>query len=256
MKKLFILIVCLLAAKDLFAWGQKGHDITTYIAECHLTPEAAEKIDKILAGHSMVYFANWMDIASHKPEYSYSRPWHYLNVDEGKTYLTTERNPAGDVLTAVTSLVEKLKKGGLSAEEEAVSLKMLIHLVGDMHCPMHTGRRSDLGGNHLPVKVFGTPSNLHSAWDTALPRLMHDWSYTEWQSQIDHLSDDDAILIQTGEPGNWLEETCEICNQIYTDSPAGININYAYMDRYTSTVETQFLKGGYRLARLLNEIYQ
>lgn len=47
--------------------GTKGHDVTAYIAECHLTPEAAQKIDKVLNGHSPVYYCNWMDIASHTP---------------------------------------------------------------------------------------------------------------------------------------------------------------------------------------------
>ncbi|MEG1886280.1 MAG: S1/P1 nuclease, partial [Alistipes sp.] len=92
MKKLFILLICLLAAKNLFAWGQKGHDVTAYVAECHLTPEAAEKIDKILGGHSLVYYANWMDIASHTPEYAYTKTWHYLNVDEGQTIDSMPKN--------------------------------------------------------------------------------------------------------------------------------------------------------------------
>ncbi|MEG1611130.1 MAG: S1/P1 nuclease [Alistipes sp.] len=256
MKKLLILIICLFAARDLFAWGQKGHDITTYIAECHLSPEAAAKIDKILNGHSPVYYANWMDIASHNTEYGYTRSWHYLNVDEGETIQTTERNPKGDVLSAITTLVETLKTGKLSAEEEAVSLKMLIHLVADMHCPMHTGHRSDLGGNRLSVKMFNRPTSLHSVWDSSLPEAIHRWSYSEWQNQIDRLSDDDATLIQAGEPSDWVNETYEICTQIYNETPADTNISYQYVDKYAQIVEMQFLKGGYRLARLLNEIYQ
>lgn len=43
------------------------------------------KIDKALNGHSPVYYANWLDIASHTPEYAYTKTWHYRNVDEGKT---------------------------------------------------------------------------------------------------------------------------------------------------------------------------
>lgn len=73
MKKLLILFSCVLFAHGAFAWGQKGHDVTAYIAECHLTPEAAEKIDKALNGHSPVYYANWLDIASHTPEYAYTK---------------------------------------------------------------------------------------------------------------------------------------------------------------------------------------
>ena len=99
--------------------------------------------------------------------------WHYLNIDEGKTIETMPRNPKGDVLTAVTTIYEKLKTGGLSHEEEQFNLKMLVHLVGDMHCPMHTGRLSDRGGNNRPVVLFGRPSNLHSIWDSGIVEAAH-----------------------------------------------------------------------------------
>ena len=116
MKNLIILLSCLLFAGSVYGWGQKGHDVTAYIAECHLTPEAAQKIDKVLNGHSPVYYCNWMDIASHTPEYNYTKTWHYLNIDEGQTLETMPRNPKGDVLTAVTTLVAELKAGGLAPE--------------------------------------------------------------------------------------------------------------------------------------------
>ena len=154
MKRLILTSLCLLFARGAFAWGQKGHDVTAYIAECRLTPEAAEKVRKALDGYSPVYIANWLDFASYWPEYAYSKTWHYLNIDEGETLESMSRNPGGDVLTAVTRLTEKLKSGRLTPEEETLSLKMLIHLVGDMHCPMHLGRLSDLGGNKRPVRFF------------------------------------------------------------------------------------------------------
>ena len=256
MKRLILTSLCLLFARGAFAWGQKGHDVTAYIAECRLTPEAAEKVRKALDGYSPVYIANWLDFASYWPEYAYSKTWHYLNIDEGETLESMSRNPGGDVLTAVTRLTEKLKSGRLTPEEETLSLKMLIHLVGDMHCPMHTGRLSDIGGNQRPVLMFGRKTNLHSAWDSAILEAGHKWSYTEWQEQIDRLTDDEAALVQAGEPQDWLKETHAICVGIYEDSPEGTKISYDYVDKYTPVIEQQFVRGGYRLARLLNEIYR
>lgn len=256
MKKLIIFLLSLLVVHGAYAWGQKGHDVTAYIAECHLTPEAAEKIDKALGGHSLVYYANWLDIASHRPEYAYTKTWHYLNVDEGETLETMPKNPAGDVLTAITTLTEKLKKGGLSAQEEALHLKMLIHLVGDMHCPMHSGRLSDLGGNKRPVLFFDKATNLHSAWDSAIIEAAHRWGYVEWQEQIDRMADDEIVLIQAGEPADWFRETHAICEDIYLQTPEGTRISYDYIDNATPIIERQFVRGGYRLARLLNEIYR
>lgn len=256
MKNYLLLGLCLLFARGAFAWGQKGHDVTAYIAERHLTPEAAEKVHKALGGYSPVYFANWLDFASHWPEYAYTKTWHYLNVDEGETIETMPKNPKGDVLKAVTEITEKLKSGKLTPDEETLNLKMLIHLVGDMHCPMHLGRLSDLGGNRRPVRFFNRETSLHSVWDTNLPEAVHNWSYTEWKEQIDRLSDDEAAEITAGEPADWVKETHDICKEIYASSPSGTKIEYDYIFKYTPVIEKQFLRGGHRLARLLNEIYQ
>ncbi|WP_418983782.1 S1/P1 nuclease [Alistipes sp.] len=255
MRNLLVILACLCCIRGAYGWGQKGHDVTVYIAECHLTPEAARKIDKVLGGHSPVYYANWLDVASHTPEYDYTRTWHYLNVDEGETLETMPKNPKGDILTAVTSIVAKLKAGGMTPDEEALQLKMLIHLVGDMHCPMHLGRLSDLGGNQRPVLMFGRQTNLHSAWDTAIPEAAHKWSYTEWREQIDRLDEDEAARMQAGEPADWLAESLAICQRIYAQTPEGTKISYDYVDQSAPVIERQFLRGGYRLARLLNEIY-
>ena len=177
-------------------------------------------------------------------------------MDEGETIETMPKNPKGDVLKAVTEITEKLKSGKLTPDEETLNLKMLIHLVGDMHCPMHLGRLSDLGGNRRPVRFFNRETNLHSVWDTNLPEAVHNWSYTEWKEQIDRLSDDEAAEITAGEPADWVKETHDICKEIYASSPEGTKIEYDYIFKYTPVIEKQFLRGGHRLARLLNEIYQ
>lgn len=255
MKRSLLLLCALLCTLDLLAWGQKGHDVTAYIAECHLTPEAAARIDRVLGGHSPVYYANWLDNASHTPPYAHTLTWHYMNVDEGETFETMPRNPKGDVLSAVRDLVAKLERGCLDAAAEAEALKMLIHLVGDMHCPMHAGHLSDLGGNRIPVLFFRSRTNLHAVWDTALVEAARKWSYTEWRQQIDRAAHDEVAAMQAGEPGDWIAETQAICTQIYADTPEGTKISYDYVAAAAPVIELQFLRGGLRLAKLLNRIY-
>ncbi|WP_295935461.1 S1/P1 nuclease [uncultured Alistipes sp.] len=256
MRKLLVLLLCILFAHNAFGWGQKGHDATAYIAECHLTTDAAQKIDKILGGHSLVYYANWLDNASHTPEYAYTKTWHYLNIDEGQELETMSRHPKGDVLSAVETIMTELKAGGLAPEEETLRVKMLIHLVGDMHCPMHLGRAVDYGGNKVPVLMFDRATNLHSVWDSSIPEAAHKWSYTEWQSQVDRLTDVEEDAIVKGTPKDWALETQAICAEIYDFTPEGTKISYDYIAKYTPVVEQQFVRGGIRLAKLLNEIYQ
>ena len=169
MKRLVLCaLVALCIAPDAFGWGQKGHDVVACIAECHLSRRAARRVTRALEGHSSVYYANWMDNASHTPEYAYSSTWHYANIDEGYTYETMPRNEAGDIVTALHDIIDDLRKGGLTPEEENIRLRMLVHLVGDLHCPMHAGHKSDLGGNTVSVLYFDTPTKLHTIWDTQL----------------------------------------------------------------------------------------
>ena len=107
-----------------------------------------------------------------------------------------------------------------------------------------------------PVRFFGRDTNLHSVWDTNIPEAAHKWSYSEWQQQIDRLTDEEAAQIAAGEPADWVKETHEICKEIYGFTPEGTDISYDYLFKYTPVVERQFLRGGHRLARLLNEIYR
>lgn len=252
----FILLgAWLLAVQGAFAWGQKGHDITACIAECHLKPAAAKKIDRILGGYSPVYYANWLDNASHTPAYAHTKTWHYLNVDEGETFESMPENPAGDVLKAVEQLVRELRSKRLTAGEEQIRLRMLIHLVGDMHCPMHLGHASDLGGNRVSVRFFGRGTNLHTVWDTSLVEAAHNWSYTEWQREIDRLAKRDRQAVCEGSIEDWFAETVDICGRVYEEIPAGTNLSYDEVARYAPLIEEQLLKGGLRLAAILNSIY-
>ena len=170
---------------DGFCWGQKGHDVTCAVAQRHLTRKAARKIDEILDGKTIVYWANWMDNASHTPEYRYTSSWHYRNTDEGETFSGAPLNENGDVVRAVNEQIAALKSGKLDKEEQALSLKFLVHLMGDLHCPMHMGHRSDRGGNRWQVQFFNNGTNLHSIWDTGIIESAHKWTYSEWAEQID-----------------------------------------------------------------------
>ena len=251
-----LLAALLLWTTPAWCWGPKGHDVTAYIAECNLTPEAAAEVDRVLEGYSPIYWCNWLDSASHTPEYAYTKTWHYLDIDEGQTLATAPRNGDGDLLTALNTLIEELGSHELPAGEEALKLKMLIHLMGDLHCPMHAGHLTDLGGNRTIVRFFGRETNLHSVWDSSLPEAAHKWSYTEWQSQIDRLDEEEVTEIVSGTPEEWFMETQRICAEVYETTPEGAELSYDYINRYTPVVERQLLRGGHRLAHLLNEIYR
>ena len=242
-------------ALSAFGWGQKGHDVTACIAEQHLTPATRMAVDSLLEGRSMVYWANWLDNASHTPEYAYSKTWHYKNVDEGKAYEEAPLNPSGDAVTAIRAQIATLSDPASAPEDSRLALKMLLHIVGDLHQPLHMGHATDLGGNLVKVRYFGNDTNIHTVWDTDLPESAHKWSHTEWQQQIDRAAGEEERAIVAGDIDDWARESMEICGDVYRAFPADADISYDEVARWTPVVESQLLKGGLRLAHVLNLIF-
>ncbi len=83
MKKLLILLLCsaLFYSDPVFGWGREGHETIAKIAERNLTKRAKKRIEKYLGGHSVVYYAKWMDEYRKTPEYAFTDGWHTAPVD-------------------------------------------------------------------------------------------------------------------------------------------------------------------------------
>lgn len=253
-RKIMLSTMMLATSAVAFGWGQKGHDVTAYIAEQHLTPATKAALTKALDGRSPVYWANWLDNASHTPDYAYTKTWHYKNVNEGVSYGDMTPHPKGDVVRAINQMTSELASHAADVDS-VLDLKILIHCVGDLHQPMHLGHATDLGGNKVPVKFFERNTNLHSIWDTSLPEAAHKWGYTEWQEQIDRVSPEEETIIISGTVDDWAKESVAIAAEIYAKTPANSKVSYNEIAEAAPVIEQQLLKGGLRLAHLLNLIY-
>ena len=259
MKLLYRLVISVLllsaAVQDILAWGQKGHDVTCEIAGRHLNRKARKAVDRLLEGKSMVYWSNWLDNASHTPEYAYTKTWHYKNVDAGVRYEDAPLEPKGDVVSAIKEQVRILEDKVSSTAQKRQALKMLVHLVGDIHQPMHMGHKTDLGGNQWPVIFFGKQMNLHGIWDTDVLERGHKWSYEEWANEIDRTDKALRREIVRGTPDDWARETFALATEVYNSTPQNAKLSYDYVARWTPVVERQLLRGGLRLAHLLNKVF-
>lgn len=255
MKKLFILLPALLISLQAMAWGQKGHEVVAHIAERHLSQAAADSVANLLDGRSPVYWASWLDNASHTPQYAYTKTWHYKNIDAGIAYADMPLNEKGDVVTAIQEQIYILSDSIATRDQKVLALKILIHVVGDLHQPMHMGHLSDRGANNVPVQHFGRDTNLHSVWDSSIMSSGHSWSYTEWADQLDRLSPEAAEAEAAGSVDDWAMQTHAIATDVYAYFPKGSKISYDQVAHWTPVIEQQLLRGGLRLARILNEIY-
>jgi len=152
-------------------------------------------------------------------------------------------------------MVAELKKKNLPQDKKVLYLRMLIHIVGDIHQPMHVGRLEDLGGNKIRVLWFKDSANLHQVWDDRLINLQQ-LSYTEYAKAINYTTQEQRTLWQSEPLGSWLFQSYQIAQKIYADiKTPEQKLDYKYNYNYLDTLNNQLLKGGVHLAGLLNEIF-
>ncbi len=256
LSKTLLCLAAVAVCAPAFGWGEKGHNAIAHIAETHLTRKARREVRQLLEGHTMAYWSSWADGLRGDARYDGLSTWHYANADEGYTYATSPKNPEGDVVTAVELCIKELENDDTGDSLRSHYLKLLIHFVGDMHCPMHAGRASDRGGNGYSVDFRGNRSNLHRLWDSQLIDAAHVWSALEWAINIDYdMSRRERRALQAGDPRSWMEETVALAHAIYAGTPQDTSLGWPYINRYSPLAEERLLEGGCRLARLLNELF-
>ncbi len=234
-----------------FGWGATGHRATGYIAERHLSKKAKKAIDRILAGQSLAMASTWMDEIRSDSTYNHTADWHWVTIPDGMTYEETEKNPNGDIIMTIERIVAALKSKKLNAKEEAEHLKMLIHLVGDIHQPLHVGR-PDRGGNDIKIVWFRTDTNLHRVWDSDMiddTKL----SYTELAESFSKPSAAQIQAWQKVTVRDWAKESISYRPQVYDYGNGRLGYQYSY--KYFGIARERMLQAGIRLAGVLNEIY-
>ena len=257
--KYFVSIVLitfsLTISQNSWAWGKTGHRVVGEVASKYLTKKSKEKIREILKGHSMAEVSNFLDDikSDSQKKYDTLRPYHYVNIPDGMKYSEINHNPQGDAVQGINIAIAKLKTHQLSPEEEAFYLKILIHLVGDIHQPLHTGRENDKGGNDIYVSWFGKKSNLHKVWDS---EMINDklYSYTELANIVNITTSKEVKKWQSDNIDVWIQENMTLRPGIYKLN-SNKKLGYKYSYNHWGDVKQQLLKGGVRLAGILNEIY-
>jgi hypothetical protein len=267
-----VLVCAGLAPAPAWAWGEDGHVIVAKIAELNLTPEARKEIQKLLGPIPISHprIATFADFVRHNPdypEYSKSSGWHFVDVPVGATFDPETHCPQQNcVIEQVNRFKGVLAKKDAKADDRLEALIFVVHLVGDMHQPLHCATRNDRGGNSLNVRFLGHRGNhlnLHSVWDDNLVK-----SGMKRQDRLNYaydlntrISDANRTGWKTGTPKEWALESHKLAETAaYTDSndkplpTMGVpNLDDAYVKRGTKVVEEQLQKGGVRLAAILNE---
>jgi hypothetical protein len=278
---LLILVICAVASPA-FAWGTKGHRVIGALAQERLTEAARAAVADILEGEDLALATTWADDmrgAQDNPRFwsDYAANWHYVNIPQGEDYASSEKNPRGDAYAALETFATilsgkpapagpireglELYFGDLAARDAEVkrfALKFLLHIVGDLQQPLHSGYAGDRGGNDVQVTWFGEATNLHALWDTRLVEYQ-DLGYTAFarrlSARIARTPGSDVRFWETAVPLAWIEEAQRTVERIYARQATGTAFDFEYAAAFVPTVELQLIKGGLRTAFMLNTLF-
>ncbi|MDP6684940.1 MAG: S1/P1 nuclease [Candidatus Marinimicrobia bacterium] len=251
MKKHFFIFFPLFLSV-VFGWGKTGHRIVGYIAEQHLTEDAKRGVSSILGHSSLAMVSTWADEIKSDPDWKYAYDWHWTTIPDGENFETGKRS--GKAVEKVQEFLSLLKSGNGTQSENEVALKFLVHLIGDLHQPLHVGNGTDRGGNDVNVKWFGKSTNLHAVWDTDL--IDHQkLSYSEYgdylilglteKKRAEWINTD--IFGVISESQKWRDQTYKFEND---------NLKWDYFYQNKELLELRLLQGGVRLAGMLNRIFR
>jgi S1/P1 Nuclease len=259
MKKLIVAILIFSIPFQASAWGMLGHRIIGEIADSYLSKKAKKQIAEILGNESVAMSSNWADFIKSDPSYSYLSGWHYINTPTGLSKEGFDAFLAADTVadsyTKIKFLTAELKNKTLEQDKKIFYLRVLIHLVGDIHQPLHAAKMEGQGGNRIRVLWFKDTVNLHQVWDEKLINFQQ-LSYTEYAAAINHAAKDELAALQTEPLETWLYQSYQLSEKIYGEMKTPFQpLDYKYNFNYLAPLNTQLLKGGVHLAALLNEIF-
>ena len=249
-----------------FAWGKTGHRVVAALADAQLSGLSRAHVKELLGVESLDEAATWPDEMRSAPGQFWqktSTPWHYVTLD-GVIY---DHAPSeGDALEALNKFTATLKDPNASLADKQLALRFVVHIVGDLHQPLHVGKCCDKGGNDVKVKWFGRDMNLHSVWDSAMVDD-EQLSFTELAAKLGrHTSNDDVIRWWDLNPRDWISESGQIRETVYPappppsakgkdGKPALPELSYNYVWKYTPVMEQRLKQAGVRLAAYLNAVY-
>lgn len=267
-------------ASTAFAWGNEGHEIVAKIANYYLTNMARASVSAILANDTsgltatdMASEATWAD--RYRIRHRDTGNWHFVDTEIGNGDIDSACNghpplpvntPASAgpstncVVDKVNQFMSELNSSQTTDNERILALQFLLHLVGDLHQPLHSSDNNDRGGNEKIASASGMASGkLHAYWDTSFVKLLGSDADAIATELIGNITTDQTSLWQSQTPRDWALEAFDLAKRdaygrLPTPNSSGTYIlSSSYVAAAKQDIALQLSRAGVRLAKLLND---
>ena len=254
-----------------FAWGTRGHATTAKIAENHLTPKAKKLLNKYLHGKSIVDYASWADEFKRELKFeldfepsNYPRILRFPHTFEANAdWSVFEGDRRGDewvknCVYMADGYIKELMKNHSNMEDSLRfhKIAMLIHWLGDMHCPAHIRYPDDHTSSGYFVIINDREVWYHRLWDGLLFNWVHPSSQGEAADIIDTCSPKEIEKITKGNIYDWGKDSASASRATRKYREGAAIDRRELIDEFTELLDSQIRNGGYRLAKTLNEIFK
>jgi hypothetical protein len=269
------LVIALLISNTAHGFGAMGHRLIGELAQTRLNPVTALAVQRLLQGQSLVSIASWADDV--RDERRETAPWHYMNFSAADCRYQPQLDcPKGNCLVPMLQKqILRLQDRTLDDAARGEALRFVVHLMGDLHQPLHLGFAHDKGGNKfqiafdrrasaIPLSNPDDPQsaarqrwwqarvrgyNLHSLWDTQLleSATLSEHDYVQQLQQRPAVSTSE----RTASVSQIAQQSCRIVREADFYPPRN-RINRSYVEQQRPRVNAQLRLAGERLAELLN----
>ncbi len=272
----WIILALTLLPAPAHAWWDFGHRTGANIAWAEVKPQTRVAIRRLLAAEKLVETPTcplksiedasvWADcIKGLGPRFDYAFSWHYQNADVCKPFdLTASCKDGHCVSKQIERNAKLLADPEVPQRERLMAFAFLVHFVGDLHMPLHAGDRTDRGGNDVKA-AYGLAEgriNLHSAWDGYLAER----AITTPPAGPRGLLSEVQPGMANGSVADWSRETWDVARDVAYKTALGGDPCSAVPPRARLSDDTiaalvpdvrrQVVRGGVRLARLLDEAF-
>lgn len=251
MRFLIVLLLFLRISFLSFGWGETGHHIIAEIAKEKLNQNIIDSVNKYLGDITWESASTWMDDMRRDPGYQFMKKWHYVNIEEGKQYDSIEAGK-DNVVYQLQNAINNLKnRSKLTKDEINFNLKVLFHLIGDFHQPLHVGYAEDRGGNEIKLTFNGKKTNLHRLWDDELIENQK-INFITIKQLLNRKINKSYAKMQKINVIEWLNQSRKLLTAVYNYSNP---IEEKYITDSENIIEHQLMLAGLRLSLILNTVF-